>query len=148
MLHAGQHGTAHAVTGFTVQLLGATQYEQLDDVVSFVGEDGSGSFGLMKGHARFVTTLVFGLARVRYAHGGWEYLALPGAVAYFERDNLRLSARRFLRSNDYTHISKVLREEFVQEERTLLEFRRSLAQMEQAMLVRLWRIGRGEEIKL
>jgi F-type H+-transporting ATPase subunit epsilon len=133
------------MSGFTVQLQSANQYERLDDVVSFVGEDASGSFGLMRGHGRFVTALVFGLARLRYADGRWDYLALPEAVAYFDEDQLTLSTRRYLRGDDYTRISQVLREELVREEQVLVEFKHSLEQMERAMMLRLWRIGRGEE---
>jgi F-type H+-transporting ATPase subunit epsilon len=134
------------MSGFTVRLQSANQYERLDEVVSFVGEDASGSFGLMRGHGRFVTTLVFGLARLRYADGRWDYLALPEAVAYFDKDQLTLSTRRYLRDDDYTRISQVLREELVREEQVLVEFKHSLEQMERAMMLRLWRIGRGEEV--
>jgi F-type H+-transporting ATPase subunit epsilon len=136
------------MSGFSIQLHGATQSERLDDVVSFAGEDASGSFGLMRGHARFVTTLVFGLARLRYADGRWEYLALPGAVAYFDKDQLYLGARRYLRGDDYNLMSQALQEELVKEEQVLGEFKHSLEQMERAMMLRLWRIGRGEENKL
>lgn len=132
---------------FTVQLQGATQYERLDGIVSFVGEDASGSFGLMAGHGRFVTSLVFGLARLRYADGRWDYLALPEAVAYFDKDQLTLSTRRYLRGDDYTRISQALREELVQEEQDLIEFKHSLEQMERAMLLRLWRIGHSEQAR-
>jgi len=134
------------MSGFTVRLQSANQYERLDEVVSFVGEDASGSFGLMQGHGRFVTTLVFGLARLRYADGRRDYLALPEAVAYFDENQLTLSTRRYLRGDDYTRISQVLRKELVREEQVLVEFKHSLEQMERAMMLRLWRIGRGEEI--
>jgi len=134
------------MSGFTVRLQSANQYERLEEVVSFVGEDASGSFGLMKGHGRFITTLVFGLARLRYADGRWDYLALPEAVAYFDEDQLTLSTRRYLRGDDYTQISQVLREELVREEQVLVEFKHSLEQMERAMILRLWRIGRGDEV--
>jgi F-type H+-transporting ATPase subunit epsilon len=132
---------------FSVHLQGTTQYEQLDSVVSFVGEDASGSFGLMCGHARFVTTLVFGLARLHYADGRQDYLALPEAVVGFDQDRLTLSTRRYLRGDDYTLISQALREELVQEEQTLTELKHSVEQMERAMMLRLWRIGRGEETR-
>jgi F-type H+-transporting ATPase subunit epsilon len=132
------------MTGFTIQLQSANQYEQLDDVVSFVGEDSSGSFGLMQGHGCFITALVFGLARLRYADGRWDYLALPEAVVYFDKNLLTLSTRHYLRGEDYTRISQVLREELVQEEQALLQFKQSLEQMERAMMLRLWRMGRDE----
>lgn len=133
------------MNGFIIELQSATEYERLEDVVSFVGEDDSGSFGLMRGHGRFVTSLVFGLARIRYADERWEYLAMPGAVAYFEDDQLTLSTRRYLRGDDYTRISQALFDELVQEEQKLEAFKHSLEQMERAMLLRLWRFGRGEE---
>ena len=133
------------MTGFLVKLQGATQSERLEQVASFVGEDASGSFGLMRGHARFVTSLVFGMARVRYLDGRREYLALPEAVAYFEGDVLTLSSRRYLRDADYSRISRRLRDELLQEETQLVEIKHSLEQMERAMLVRLWRLGREQE---
>jgi len=134
------------MSGFTVQLKSAVQCERLEGVVSFVGEDASGSFGLMKGHGRFVTTLTFGLAQLGYDDGRRDYLALPEAVAYFDGDQLTISARRYLRGVDYTRISEVLRDEMVQEEQILGEFKHSLEQMERAMMLRLWRIGRTAEV--
>ncbi len=144
MLYAWQHGEGHTVNGFTLLLQGATESETLRDVLSFVAEDNSGSFGLMKGHAHFITTLVFGLARIRFVDGRNEYLALPGAVAHFANDQLTLSGRRYLRSDDYQEISQALRQELIEEELALVSFKQSLEQMEQAMMLRLWRIGRGE----
>ena len=135
------------MSGFVVQLHGAMQYERLEEVVSFVGEDASGSFGLLCDHARFVTTLTFGLARLRYVDGRQEYLALPSGVAYFDNNQLDISTRRYLRGVDYTLISRVLREDFIEEERNLSEFKHSLGQMERAMMLRLWRMGRGEELQ-
>jgi F-type H+-transporting ATPase subunit epsilon len=144
VLHARDYGALDAVNGFTVLLQSATQRERLEQVASFIGEDASGSFGLMRGHARFVTSLVFGMARVGYADGHWEYLALPEAVIYFHRNELTLSTRRYLRGNDYTQISALLRDELVKEEKELAELKQSLEEMERAMLLRLWRSGRGE----
>ena len=134
------------MNGFTVQLQSAVQCDRLEGVVSFVGEDASGSFGLMKGHGRFVTTLAFGLAQLGYDDGRRDYLALPGAVVYFDSDQLTISTRRYLRDDDYNRISEVLRDEMVQEEQVLVEFKHSLEQMERAMMLRLWRIGRTEEV--
>ena len=134
------------MNGFTVQLQSAVQCDRLEGVVSFVGEDASGSFGLMKGHGRFVTTLRFGLAQLGYDDGRREYLALPGAVAHFDGYQLTISTRRYLRGDDYNRISEVLRDEMVQEEQVLVEFKHSLEQMEQAMMLRLWRIGRTDEV--
>ena len=69
-----------------------------------VGEDASGSFGLWAHHERFMTALVFGLARYRRTGEPWQYLALPGALAYFLDNNIH-SARRYIRS-DYNRTAK------------------------------------------
>lgn len=129
------------MTGFTLQLQGATQHEQLDSVTRFCGEDDSGQFSLMRHHAHFITTLVFGLARLQYADQRWEYLALPGAVLQFKDNQLTLSTRRYLRGDDYRQIEQALREELVAEEQALGELKQSLGQMEQAMMQRLWKLG-------
>ena len=54
--------------------------KRIDGVVSFVGEDASGSFGILPGHARIMSILELGLARFRRADEPWQYLAMPGAV--------------------------------------------------------------------
>ena len=132
------------MSGFLLHLQDATRSERIEGVVSFVGEDGSGSFGLLPGHARFMTTLVFGLARFRAAAGPWEFLAVPGALVYFTDNELFLSTRRYVRDTDYERISAVLAQQLVSEEERLHDIRESLRRMEQEMLKRLWQIGRGE----
>ena len=57
MLHARHDGRAGAVKTFTLIVQDATHAERSSDVLSFVGEDDSGSFGLMADHARFITCL-------------------------------------------------------------------------------------------
>jgi F-type H+-transporting ATPase subunit epsilon len=130
------------VKTFVVHLQSASQYERLDDAVSFVGEDASGSFGILPGHARFMTVLIFGLARLRCAGSGWEYLALPGGLLYFAGNELYLSARRYVRDADYTRISTALRERLRAEETQLHEVKQSLDRLEEEMLTRLWRMQR------
>lgn len=77
---------------FPMHLESTTQYERVEKVISFIGEDDSGSFGVLPGHARMMTLLRFGLARFRVLAEDWEYLALPGALAYF-LDGESISAR-------------------------------------------------------
>lgn len=128
---------------FTLIAQDATHAERLNDVVSFVGEDDSGSFGLLAGHARFVTCLVIGLARARLAADGrWRYLALPGGVAYFRDDVLTISTRRFLLGDDYDEISAGLQGRLLAEEEQLRAVKASLHRMEEAMLQRLWQLNR------
>lgn len=127
---------------FALNLLDATHEQRITGVTSFIGEDASGSFGILPNHARFMTTLVFGLARFRLMTKDWQYLALPGAVVYFNNNELRLSTRHFLIDTDLERISFLLEQQLIAEEENLRATRESLHQMEQAMLKRLWILKR------
>lgn len=128
---------------FVLDLHDATRTQRIEDVVSFVGEDASGSFGLLAGHARFTTVLTLGLARFRTLQGDWQYLAMPGAVLYFDADRLWIGTRRFLLDSDYTRVSALLQEQLLAEEQALHETKTSLRRMEEELLRRLWQLGQG-----
>ncbi|GKS60086.1 hypothetical protein YTPLAS18_36130 [Nitrospira sp.] len=128
---------------FTLQLHGATQHERVEDVTAFVAHDASGSFGLLAGHERMMTSLPFGLARFRHADGDWEYLAVPKALVYFHESTLSVTCRRYLRDPDYERISQALEEQLRAEETALRGIKDSLERLEEEMLRRLWRLGRG-----
>jgi len=125
-----------------LHLQDATQYECIDKVSSFIGEDDSGFFGLLAGHERMMTSLVFGLARYRVQDQHWQYLALPGALVYFFKNELFLSTRRYLRDDNYERISGALHEQLQAEEQALQSIRASLHRMEEEMLKRLWQLSR------
>ncbi|HVW11972.1 MAG TPA: hypothetical protein VHC90_25505 [Bryobacteraceae bacterium] len=129
---------------FTLHLQSATQYEQFPDAVSFIGTDRSGSFGLLAGHSRFMTALTFGLARFRTSVGGWHFVALPGGVAYFTGNQLRVCTRHYLRGSEYRQIRAALDQQFAAEEDQLREVKRSLQKMEQEMFRWLVEIERGQ----
>lgn len=132
---------------FTVQLRSARGEERIEGVTAFVGEDDSGSFGLLAGHTRFMTELVFGLAQLRVGDEPWRYLAVPRALLYFADDVLTLDARRFVTDDDYERISRTLQEELVAEEAQLRGMRASLRAMEEQLLKRLWQVGRETRIE-
>ncbi len=134
------------MSGFTLQLYDSRRQETIEGVSAFVGEDGSGSFGILAGHARMMTNLVFGLARFRLEQsaaeeGPWHYLAMPGAVLYFADNTLSLMCRHYLIDTEYERISRRLGEELLAEEEELQELHTSLRQMEEAMLKRMWELG-------
>jgi F-type H+-transporting ATPase subunit epsilon len=136
------------VKGFTLQLYDSRRSERIEGVSSFVGEDASGSFGVLPGHARMMTNLVFGLARFRKGEEGpWHYLAMPGGVLYFVDNVLTLATRHYLVDEDYDRITQRLDEELMAEEEELHELRESLKRMEEAMLKRMWELGQ-QGIKL
>lgn len=129
---------------FTLRLQDATRAEVVAGVTSFVGEDATGSFGILAGHARMLAVLVVGLARFRVGSGGWRYLAMPGAVLYFRDNLLTLSTRRYLLDDDYMRISQALQQQLLVEEEKLHATKESLQQMEEAVLRRLWEMGRRQ----
>lgn len=127
---------------FALHLFAADRYERIEGVASFVGEDRSGSFGLLPQHDRFMTALTLGLARLRRADGSREYLGFPGGLLYFIDNELRISTRRYLRDTDVDRITQALTRELVEEERALGETRRKLHRLEAEMLKRLAQLGR------
>jgi F-type H+-transporting ATPase subunit epsilon len=123
--------------GFTLHLQSAARYERIDDVVSFVGEDASGRFGILAHHTRFMTVLDYGLARFRVQDGPWHYLACPGGVLYFAADELFLNTRRYLHDTDYGRIAAGLAGQLAQEEAALKSVKDNLQRLERELFRRL-----------
>lgn len=127
---------------FTLKLQDATHSEEITGVTSFVGEDASGSFGILAGHARMGSLLIIGLARFRIGEGAWRYLALPGGVLYFHEGVLTLSTRHYLQDDDYMCVSQALQDQLIAEEEKLHAMKSSLHRMEEEVLKRLWEMAR------
>ena len=130
------------MNSFTLRLQDATRSETIDDVTSFVGEDESGSFGILAGHARTMTVLTIGLARFRVGEERWTYLAVPGGILYFGDGVLTLSTRRYFVDDDYMRISETLQQQLLVEEQELYSMKKSLHKMEHEVLKRLWEMSR------
>ena len=129
---------------FVLHLQDATRYERIDQVVSFVGQDDSGLFGILADHVRMMTVLAFGLARYRTMDDSWHFLAVPRGLLYCLDNNLYLSARRYIRDDEYARISQALEEQLVAEETELRSIKDSVHQLEEEVFKRIWRMGRGE----
>ncbi len=127
---------------FVLNLFDPCNEQRITGVTSFVGEDASGCFGIQPNHARFMTTLVFGLSRFRLATEAWQYLALPGGVAYFNNNVLTISTRHFVIDTDLERISTLLERHTLAEEENLHATKESLHLMEQAMLKRMLALKR------
>lgn len=130
------------MNSFTLKLQDATRQEDFPGVTSFVGEDASGSFGILAGHTRMMTTLSLGLARFRIGEAGWKYLAHTETVLYFSDNTLTLAMHRYLIGEDYTRISRALQEQLLAEEEELHSIKRSLHRMDEELFKRLWETGR------
>ncbi len=130
------------MNSFTLHLLDAARSESFAGVTSFIGTDGSGSFGLLAGHERTLAVLGTGLSRFRQGDGSWRYIAAPGAVVRFAANELTFSTRRYLLGDDATAIAQELQEELGAE----AQIHRAIEQlrgMERDMLKRLWELQRG-----
>jgi F-type H+-transporting ATPase subunit epsilon len=130
------------MNSFALNLFDGNHEQRIEGVTSFVGEDATGCFGIQAHHARFMTTLVFGLARFRLTTEEWQYLALPGAVAYFNYNVLTISTRYFLIDSDLERITSLLEQQLKTEQENLGKTRESLQKMEQSMLKRILALKR------
>ncbi len=131
------------MNSFRIQLQDATHAEELAGATAFVGEDASGSFGILAGHAPIMTSLIMGLARFRVGTEAWQYLAMPRAVLYFRENVLTLSTYRYLLDDDYTRISQALQQQLLAEQEKLASMNQSLRRMEEEVLKRLWEASRA-----
>ena len=122
------------MNSFRLQLRDTRRHETIDGVCAFIGEDASGSFGVLARHARFMTVLVFGLARFKANDESWQYLALPGGLLYFTDNEMRINTRRYFRHADYATVSRDLLGILSREEQELLDIKRSLRRLEEHML--------------
>ena len=129
---------------FSLTLRDATHTERFEEVTSFVGEDASGSFGILAHHSRLIAAPIFGLARFRIAKAPWQYLAMPGALLYFLNNELTINTRRYLIDSDYLSVSAALREQLLAEEMELKSMKDSLHCMEEEVLRRMWELKRSE----
>jgi len=127
---------------FDVHVLSPRASERITGVAAFVGEDSSGQFALRANHECFITALVPGLSRLRYADDHWDYLAQPGGVLYFAEHALTLATRDYLRSDDLHTVSDALSTRLMVEETALGQLHEQLRQLEREMLRRLWQLQR------
>lgn len=130
---------------FTLLLHDINQQYSYDKVVSFVGRDGSGSFGIQAGHETFVTCLQPGLARFRMAENRWQYVAQPGAVILFQDNQLQLSASQLLLSDDYGSILSQMDSQWHELDQQLGSTKRNIAQVEQALARKILEMNRRGE---
>ena len=132
------------MSAMTLVLRDSTRSQRFEDVTSFVGEDRSGSFGLLPNHDRFMTSLELGLCRFQSGGREWTYVATVGALIYFHENRLELNTRHYLVDRDYSRISAALERQLLEEENRLREQKQGLRQMEEEVLKRLWQLGRNE----
>jgi len=127
---------------FILHLHDAYQIQHFENLISFVGSDESGSFGIRSQHVRMMTILNKGLSSFTLDNGDTRYLASSGAVVYFDQNQLTLSALRFFVDSDHRRVRTLLEQQIDRETAELSRLKDSLQHMEDAMLQRLWELER------
>ncbi len=125
---------------FQLHLMSPKKEEWVPGLVSFTGRDPSGSFNILAHAARRVTALVFGLAQFRTADEKTGYLALPGGLLYFIRNELRLATTNYARDPNYETITALLEKEVRMEEAEILETKKSIHRLDEEILKRMLRM--------
>ncbi|MEF8731275.1 MAG: F0F1 ATP synthase subunit epsilon [Candidatus Accumulibacter meliphilus] len=120
--------------------------ERFDDVVQFIAADGSGSFGILAGHARMLAVLRYGLARFVDSAGRWHFLSLPGGVMSFADNRLTLATVRYFLGDERAGICRQLEDEMARLDSDVHSSRATLTEIEHALLRRLGEMsGRMQE---
>lgn len=127
---------------FIIHLQSATQYEVFPNAVSFVGEDISGTFGILAHHAKMMTCLKFGLAWFRCDNNETQYLAIPGGMLYFIKNQCHICTRHYLINTNYKSIEDAIEQELLIEEQGLHSIKESLHHLDEELLKRLWELKR------
>jgi F-type H+-transporting ATPase subunit epsilon len=136
VLHARKDGF---VRTFAIELSSQERHERIEDAISFVGADGSGSFGILAKREPLATTLSSGLCSFRTATGtdAPQYVAVPGGVLYFTGSVLHICARLYLRDNDPERIIKCLTDQIRTEEESSQSMHALLKELDRELMRRL-----------
>lgn len=126
-----------------LQLYHFSGTDRFERVTSFVGEDASGSFGLLPGHGRMMTALAAGLVRFQVAEEEWHYLVLPGGILSGGGGELTICTRRYLHDTDFRQMATLLTELQQADAEALGGIKESLHRLEEEMLRRLREIERA-----
>lgn len=86
------------------------------DVVALRAEDDSGSFGILPGHADFLTALTVSIVSWRHANGEQKFCAVRHGVLSVNRGTeVAIATRQALPGDDLDHLEQVVLAEFRQE---------------------------------
>lgn len=129
---------------FTLSVQDAENSFTRTDVVSFIGADSSGQFGVLAGGEPLLVSLRFGLARFRPMDNVWHFLALPSGVLQYDGQTLLITTTHFLVSTDRDAMSAALTQEIATAEANVVTARKTITQIEHALMKKLWDMGRQQ----
>lgn len=102
------------------------------EVLSLRLKDSSGYFGIMKGHADFMTALVPALGFYRDGSGTEVFLAVKGGLAAVRHAGVTVLSREIIESADADELSRRLKEGLEEKDRYETAFRKMLSGIENA----------------
>ena len=92
------------------------------DVVALRAEDDSGSFGILQGHADFLTALTVSIVSWRHSDGERKFCAVRhGVLSVTKGTEVAIATRQALTGEDLDHLEQVVLAEFregIEAERT------------------------------
>jgi F-type H+-transporting ATPase subunit epsilon len=130
------------VRTFVVEIASPRRVERIEDAVAFGGRDASGAFSLLAGHARFVTALVRGIARIRVRDGAPRWLAFDGGALRFAGNRLSIGTPRWFDGSDHRALREAFDAELARADHSERRMREHVAHLEEALNRRLWRAVR------
>lgn len=127
---------------FVVEIAGAQRIERIDDAVAFGGRDASGAFTLLAGHARFVTALARGIARIALRDGPPRWFAFDGGALRFAGNRLAIGTPRWFDGPEHRALGEAFAAEIERADAAERRMREHVAHLEEALNRRLWRAVR------
>ena len=125
------------MSAFILELASEETAETISDLVSFVGADESGSFGILADREPLATALSYGLCRFRTADERVHFLAIPGGILSFAENVLHVATSRYLRADDGSALLQSLDTRMHSEDESLRAMRETLRNLDRELLSRL-----------
>jgi F-type H+-transporting ATPase subunit epsilon len=125
------------MSSFRVTLLDSYGSDRFDRVTQFIGADASGAFGILGGHEPMVAALRYGLARFQDDAGTWRYVAMPGGILRFRKNELSIAAVRYFLGDEPGALVERLAAEMAQDDSELSTARQTLAKIDRSLVQRL-----------
>lgn len=126
------------MSGLVLHLQSPQRADRTEGVVAFQGTDASGSFSIWPRHERLVTILSRGLCSARLTDGGELLIALPGAVAYFLGNELRIAARYYECGTDAHALRAALQARMMEEGPQVARAHAAIVRLEHQLVRQLW----------
>lgn len=139
MLYEGRHA---GMNTFAMTLYSAAQQTDYAQVIQFVGQDASGSFGVLAGAEDLLTMLPFGMVRFQTADLLWHYLAVPEAVLHFTANRMHVTASSFIVGDDRNRMTQLLDSTRHEQTQRVHSTRLSVQQLDQALMRKFLQTGR------